>query len=159
MLHTAQFKMQLLNNHRSLFHILEIKPCGLGSRIGDMEAFLIPNRNQNHLLNSIHVVEFYPSKCYLATLLVCSTQQQQYSVLRMLLIIQPQLWEHWPLSFLFEVLAQIWLDPLRGFWGCWTTFIKNLFQKICSFKLSNPLEEVFWPFLASNSLNNLRGQK
>ena len=31
------------------------------------------------------LLKFYPSKCYLATLHVCSTQQQQYSVLRMLL--------------------------------------------------------------------------
>ena len=28
-------------------------------------------------------------------------------------------------SLLPEVVTQIWLDPLRGFWGCWETFIKH----------------------------------
>ena len=31
-------------------------------------------------------------------------------------------------SFLPEVVAQIWLDPSGGFWGCWATFIKKFFQ-------------------------------
>ena len=31
-------------------------------------------------------------------------------------------------SFLPEVVAQVWLDPLRGFWGFSATFIKNFFQ-------------------------------
>ena len=30
-------------------------------------------------------------------------------------------------SFLPEVVAQIWLDPLRVFWGCRETFIKYFF--------------------------------
>ena len=48
------------------------------------------------------------------------------------------------------------LDPLRDFWGHWTTFIKNFFSQ-------NPLLHAFldfWGgFLASNSLHSLRGQK
>ena len=31
-------------------------------------------------------------------------------------------------SFLPEVLAKIWLDPLWGLWGCWETFIWYFFQ-------------------------------
>ena len=31
-------------------------------------------------------------------------------------------------SFLPEVVAQIWLDPLWGLWGCWETFIWYFFQ-------------------------------
>ena len=32
------------------------------------------------------------------------------------------------ITFYPEVVAQTWLDPLWGFWGCWATFIKNFFQ-------------------------------
>ena len=32
-----------------------------------------------------------------------------------------------------KVIAKIWLDPLRGFWDRWTTFINSYFQKIYSF--------------------------
>ena len=35
---------------------------------------------------------------------------------------------HWDLFVLTEVIAQIWLDPSRVFWGCWATLIKNFFQ-------------------------------
>ena len=49
----------------------------------------------------------------------------------------------------FEVIAQIWLDPLRAFWGRWTTFVKNFFQKIYSFMLFWHSEEGFWPLTAS----------
>ena len=38
-----------------------------------------------------------------------------------------------------QVIAQIWLDPSRGFWSCWATVIKHCFQLIYS----------FIPFLAS----------
>ena len=58
----------------------------------------------------------------------------------------------WDVFFLPEVVAQIWLDPLRDFWGCWTTFIQNFFRKIHSFMLLGQ-------FLTSNSLHNLGGQK
>ena len=52
-------------------------------------------------------------------------------------------------TFLLEVVAQIWLDPLRASLGCWETFIKYFFWWINS----------FMPFLASNCLHNLWGQK
>ena len=64
------------------------------------------------------------------------------------------LWDlFWGLIFCsFEVIAQIWLEPLRDFWGCWTTFVKNVFSK-------NLLLYAFLAFrgecLASNSLHNL----
>ena len=49
-----------------------------------------------------------------------------------------------------EVIAKIWLDPLRGFWDHWTTFINSYFQKIYSFMpLFLPPEEDFWPLTAS----------
>ena len=59
------------------------------------------------------------------------------------------------ISCSFEVVAQIWLDPPRGFWGCRTTFIKYFFQKMYSFMLFGLQGE----FLASNSLHNLRDHK
>ena len=52
-----------------------------------------------------------------------------------------------------EAVAQIWLHPLRGFWGCWETFI--FFYKStlsCFFGLQRV-------FLASNSLHEVRGPK
>ena len=42
---------------------------------------------------------------------------------------------HWDVFFLPEVVAQIWLDPLGCFWGCWTPFIENFFRKIHFFML------------------------
>ena len=61
-------------------------------------------------------------------------------------------WGRGDVSFLYEVVAQIWLDKLRSFRGCWETFIKYLF-------LINHLFHAFFGlwgvFLASNSLHNL----
>ena len=37
-----------------------------------------------------------------------------------------------------EVIAQTWLDPLRGSWSQWTTFITTFFSK-------NQLLLAFWP--------------
>ena len=60
-------------------------------------------------------------------------------------------------SFLSEVVAQIWLDPLRGFWGCWETLIKYVLFLI------NHLFHAFFGlrgvFLVSNSLHEVGGQK
>ena len=52
----------------------------------------------------------------------------------------------------FDVIAQIWLDPLRGFWGRWLTFLKTFFQLINFLML-------FGVFLASNSLHDIGGKK
>ena len=83
---------------------------------------------------------------------VCQNQHASYSL-------NSKCWRslgRWPLFFLPEIVAQIWLDPLRGFRGHWATFINNFFQKIHFFML-------FWAprrvFLTSNSLNDLGGQK
>ena len=51
--------------------------------------------------------------------------QQQHSVRFMLLY--SDLGGRWDLSFLSEVITQIWLDPLRDFWGYWTTFTRKTF--------------------------------
>ena len=32
------------------------------------------------------------------------------------------------ITFYPEVVAQIWLDPVRGFWGCWEFFFKYFFH-------------------------------
>ena len=53
------------------------------------------------------------------------------------------------ISYSFEVIAQIWLDLLRDFWGHWKTFIKSFFHKIHSFLLCWPSEDDFWPLTAS----------
>ena len=41
--------------------------------------------------------------------------------------------------FLSDVVAQIWLDPLRSFWGCWETFIRYVFFD------KSTLSCLFWP--------------
>ena len=51
--------------------------------------------------------------------------QQQHSVRFMLLY--SDFGGRWDLSFLSEVITQIWLDPLRVFWGYWTTFTRKTF--------------------------------
>ena len=61
-------------------------------------------------------------------------------------------WGHWDVSFLSEAVAQFWLDPLRGFWGCWKTFIKHFFQYINSFMPFLASEGCFWPLTASITL-------
>ena len=47
-------------------------------------------------------------------------------------------WGRWDVSILSEVVAQIWLDPLWGFWGCWETIINYFFDK-------STLSCLFWP--------------
>ena len=56
------------------------------------------------------------------------------------------------ITFFPEVVAQIWLDPIRGFWGCWKTFIKHFFQYINSFMPFLASEGCFWPLTASITL-------
>ena len=45
-------------------------------------------------------------------------------------------WGCGDVSFLFEVVAQIWLNPVRGFWGRWSTwqfdFIIQIFARLKS---------------------------
>ena len=45
-------------------------------------------------------------------------------------------------SFLPEVIAQIWLDPLKGFWGWWETFINNFGCREISLIPQKQLEEI-----------------
>ena len=47
------------------------------------------------------------------------------------------------------------LNPLRGFWGCWETFIWILFS---IYQLFHAIFDLRGVFLTSNSLHNLRGQ-
>ena len=59
-------------------------------------------------------------------------------------------WGRWDVSFLSEVVAQIWLGPLRGFWGCWETFIEFFFYiYINSFMPFLASEGCIWPLTAS----------
>ena len=60
------------------------------------------------------------------------------------------------ITFYVEVVAQISLDQLRGFWGCWATFIKYFFP------INQLLHALFGHrgvFLASNSLHEVRDLK
>ena len=76
-----------------------------------------------------------------------SFQQQLNKVAFMMLY--SNLGGHWDVFFSPEIVVQIWLDPLRSFWGHWTTFTKNFLQKIHSFMLFWPSYEGFWPLTAS----------
>ena len=51
-------------------------------------------------------------------------------------------------SFYPDVVAQIWLDPSGGLWGCWATFITNFFQYNDSFMPFLASEVCFWPLVA-----------
>ena len=53
------------------------------------------------------------------------------------------------ITFYPEVVAQIWLDLSWGFWGCWATFNKNIFQQIDSFMPFPASEGYFWSRAAS----------
>ena len=52
-------------------------------------------------------------------------------------------------TFLSDVITQIWLDPLRGFWGCWETLINNFFQLVNSLMPILASEGCLWPLTAS----------